>query len=137
VRWVSNIPYTAGERCGCHDCWLDHFYDLSGSVRVLCATIRCGNPVEVGAHVSMEGNDRELIAPLCHSCNWIAPDEEFAIDERVLLVLTELGSDPREWSAAKVVLTGLGIAACVGTVVGLIHLATRPKAPPVITNPLS
>lgn len=67
---VENVPGTGEDRCTRCGSWIEHWENLSGKKRSLCAKKGCLMPAIDGAHVYVDGNCREIyIVPLCHSCN--------------------------------------------------------------------
>lgn len=70
---VRNIGGTSLRKCS-HGSWLNHWRHETRSRRLRCATLRCQNLAEVGAHVheltsNRGSNWRQWIVPLCKSCN--------------------------------------------------------------------
>lgn len=50
--------------------WLDYWEKQKGGTAKYCRISGCGNPVDVGGHVYIEGEGgKEYILPICHDCN--------------------------------------------------------------------
>jgi len=84
-RLVVNISGSACDRardlCGC-DSWIEHWRRHTGSQRLTCSAIGCGNLAEVGAHIRWYYGFNEYIIGLCRSCNHPSNEEPFRVDER-------------------------------------------------------
>jgi hypothetical protein len=68
---VGNVWGTSTRPRCAHGSWIDHYYWLSGSRRMVCSILGCGNYVTLGAHVRPIniGTSEEFIVPMCNSCN--------------------------------------------------------------------
>jgi len=73
--YVRNLTGTAGRKCVCTTgakTWLGHWERGSGLyLPTKCCAHYCGNVVQVGAHVSLQGSDGRVpwIVPFCQYHN--------------------------------------------------------------------
>lgn len=73
--FVYNMDNTSGRKCQCTTLpktWLGHWERGTGlNLPAKCCAKYCGNDVEVGAHVKLDGGDQRIawIVPFCQYHN--------------------------------------------------------------------
>ncbi|HEY1694376.1 MAG TPA: hypothetical protein VGG39_19540 [Polyangiaceae bacterium] len=97
---VRNLRGTAGGVCR-HGSWLDHWYAFTGSNRILCSMLGCGEVVDVGGHVLAvnRADWQHWIAPMCHAHNRSPHDWPIKSDVRLISANTQLMGCYRQYAA--------------------------------------